>query len=134
MTNPKKPDPTAVTEMSRDVVELEKLLRTQGPKTEFWQAVEIQGDVAPDVDNEMGWAEYGDGKFRMLYRRTKFDRHDEPVSEKITLLSDAPTPVRPQLTTLLPLFMEAFAEYLQSGEAPDTDDSLDDDEEEEDDA
>ena len=95
----------------KNVRELEVLLRDELGKVEFWQAVEIAGDSSPDVDHEIGWAEHG--RFRMLYRRSQFDRNDEPIDEKLMLLVDAPEEIREQLEAYLPMFMEAFAEDLK---------------------
>ena len=134
VTASKKNTPDANDPFSKEVMGLEELLRSQSRRTEFWQAIELEGDMAPDIDNEMGWAEHG--KFRLLYRRSKFDRNDELVSEKTVLLLDAPEAVRPQLKEFLPLFMEEFANFLESGEPNEESDDdeglLDHDEEGED--
>jgi hypothetical protein len=114
--------------LTKDVLKLEELLRHQGPKTEYWEGIEIEGDLATDVDHELGWAEYGE--FNLLYRRTQFDRDDEPLSEKVVRVVDAPSALRPQLHALLPLFMEAFAEHLEN--SPDDEDEESEDQDDDD--
>jgi hypothetical protein len=112
--------------LTKDVLKLEELLRQQGPKSEYWEGIEIEGDAATDVDHELGWAEYGE--FNLLYRRTQFDRDDQPLTEKVIRVVDAPSALRPQLHALLPLFMEAFAEHLENGDIDEDEESEDQDE------
>lgn len=108
-------------ELTQQVLKLEDLLRAQGPKSEYWEGIEVEGDSAVDVDHEIGWAEYGE--YRLLYRRTKFDQDDHPVSEKTIPVSEVPAALRPLILDLLPLFMEAFAEHLEEGVGDDDEDS-----------
>ncbi|MEO5668773.1 MAG: hypothetical protein ABIR96_11995 [Bdellovibrionota bacterium] len=99
-------------QLSKDVLEVETLLRREAPKIEFWQAVELESDCAPDIETEIGWAEYG--RFRLLFRRTKFDENDDVLSEEKMLLGDAPTALLEELHDFLPLFMEELASHLKT--------------------